>query len=177
MEIGAIGRASADAGYAPQWKNMLQNVPQAAQREGGALPEDVIGQMPPVAEKGKGSGVSGRTEDGECQTCASRTYQDGSNDPGVSFKTATKVDPDAAAGAVRGHEMEHVMREQFKAEQANRRVVSQSVVMHTAICPECGSSYVSGGTTRTVTKGADVSKQYQTQMPQDETGKNLSVEV
>ena len=30
--------------------------------------------------------------------------------------------------------------------------VSQSVTMHTEICPECGKAFVSGGTTRTVTK-------------------------
>ncbi len=30
-------------------------------------------------------------------------------------------------------------------------MVSQSVTYHTAICPECGKAYVSGGTTRTVT--------------------------
>ena len=34
-------------------------------------------------------------------------------------------------------------------------MVSQNVTMHTEICPECGKSYVSGGTTRTVTKAAD----------------------
>ena len=31
-------------------------------------------------------------------------------------------------------------------------MVSQSVTMHSEICPECGKSFVSGGTTRTVTK-------------------------
>ena len=31
-------------------------------------------------------------------------------------------------------------------------MVSQSVTLHTDICPECGDVYVSGGTTRTVTK-------------------------
>ena len=42
-------------------------------------------------------------------------------------------------------------REQAKAVQEDREVISQSVTMHTAICPECGKTYVSGGTTRTVT--------------------------
>ena len=90
-------------------------------------------------------------EEGECQTCKERKYQDGSDDPGVSFKTPTNVDPDMAASAVRGHEMEHVYREQAKAQREDREVVSQSVTYHTAICPECGKAYVSGGTTRTVT--------------------------
>ena len=91
-------------------------------------------------------------EEAECQTCKNRKYQDGSDDPGVSFKTATNVAPEQAAAAVRGHEQEHVVREQAKAQREDRKVVSQSVTIHTAICPECGDVYVSGGTTRTTTK-------------------------
>ncbi|WP_297300786.1 hypothetical protein [uncultured Oscillibacter sp.] len=91
-------------------------------------------------------------EEGECETCESRKYQDGSDDMGVSFQTPTNIKPEQAASAVRGHEMEHVYREQAKAGREGRKVVSQNVTMHTEICPECGKSYVSGGTTRTVTK-------------------------
>ena len=101
-------------------------------------------------------------EEGECQTCKERKYQDGSDDPGVSFKTPTNIAPEQAASAVRGHENEHVVREQVKARQENRKVVSQSVTYHTAICPECGKVYVSGGTTRTVTR-ADNSQQMEQQ--------------
>ena len=86
----------------------------------------------------------------ECQTCSRRRYQDGSNDSGVSFQTPTKVAPKAAAMAVRSHEQEHVSRNQSKAKQEGKKIVSQTVTIHTAICPECGSIYVSGGTTRTV---------------------------
>ena len=103
-------------------------------------------------------------EEGECQTCKERKYQDGSDDPGVSFKTPTNIAPEQAASAVRGHENEHVGREQAKARQEDRKVVSQSVTYHTDICPECGKVYVSGGTTRTVTK-ADNSQQTD---PQDQ---------
>ncbi len=91
-------------------------------------------------------------KEGECETCENRKYQDGSDDMGVSFQTPTNVKPEQAASAVRGHEMEHVVREQAKADREGRKVVSQNVTMHTEICPECGKSYVSGGTTRTVTK-------------------------
>ncbi|MCM1577951.1 MAG: hypothetical protein NC078_04030 [Ruminococcus sp.] len=91
-------------------------------------------------------------ENGECQTCKNRKYQDGSDDPGVSFKSATKISPEAAASAVRGHEMEHVYRNRAEAAREDREVVSQSVVIKTAICPECGKSYVSGGETKTVTR-------------------------
>ena len=57
--------------------------------------------------------------------------------------------------AVRGHEQQHVSREQAKAEREGRKVISQSVSIHTAVCPECGRVYVSGGTTRTVTAKDD----------------------
>ena len=106
-------------------------------------------------------------EEGECQTCKERKYQDGSDDPGVSFKTPTSVAPEMAASAVRGHEMEHVSREQAKAQREDRKVVSQNVTYHTAICPECGKTYVSGGTTRTVTK-ANTDTQQQDAAQQDQ---------
>ena len=96
-------------------------------------------------------GAQKALEEGKCETCEKRKYQDGSDDMGVSFQTPTRVDPDQAASAVRGHEMEHVVREQAKAQREDRKVVSQSVTLHTAICPECGKTYISGGTTRTVT--------------------------
>ena len=106
-------------------------------------------------------------EEGECLTCKERKYQDGSDDPGVSFKTPTSVAPEQAAGAVRGHENEHVVREQAKARREDRKVVSQSVTYHTGICPECGTAYVSGGTTRTVTK-ADTDGQAEQQSGQQQ---------
>lgn len=105
----------------------------------------------------------------ECETCKNRKYQDGSDDPGVSYKTPTRIAPDAAASAVRGHEMEHVTREQAKARQEGRKVVSQTVTMHTDICPECGKTYISGGTTRTVTKEQEeMSSRFQVGMPGNE---------
>ena len=96
-------------------------------------------------------GAQAAVEEGKCQTCEKRKYQDGSDDMGVSFQTPTRVAPEMAASAVRGHENEHVVRERAKAEMEDRRVVSQSVTLHTDICPECGKVYISGGTTRTVT--------------------------
>lgn len=93
-----------------------------------------------------------KEDNGECQTCKNRKYQDESDDPGVSFKSASKVAKGAAGAAVRGHEQEHVVRERAKAEREGREVMSQSVVIKTAICPECGDSYVAGGETTTVTR-------------------------
>jgi hypothetical protein len=81
----------------------------------------------------------------------SRTYKDQSSDPSVSFQTPTHVSPDMAAGAVAGHEQEHVRHEQAKAESSGRKVIFQSVTIQSSICPECGRSYVSGGKTTTIT--------------------------
>lgn len=103
-------------------------------------------------------------EEAECQTCKERKYQDQSDDPGVSYQTPTNIAPEQAAAAVRGHEQEHVVREQAAAQREDREVVSQSVTLHTAICPECGRVYVSGGTTRTATRSAeDLSRLFQQQ--------------
>lgn len=91
-------------------------------------------------------------DDGRCETCENRKYQDGSNDPGVSFKTASKITGNAE-GAVRAHEYEHVSRNQAKAEREGKEIVYQSVRIKHGTCPECGASYVSGGETVTVMRG------------------------
>lgn len=113
-------------------------------------------------------------EEGECQTCEKRKYQDGSDDMGVSYQTPTNIKPEQAASAVRGHEMEHVYREQAKAEREDRKVVSQTVTMHTEICPECGTAYVSGGTTRTVTK-ADTDNDVQQDAARQDAGRPAAI--
>ena len=125
------------------------NLPGAKSAEGNS---SVLPSNSETSALGESKSAQEVMEEGECQTCKERKYQDGSDDPGVSFKTPTNIDPDQAAAAVRGHENEHVVREQAKARQEDRKVVSQSVTYHTDICPECGKVYVSGGTTRTVTK-------------------------
>ncbi|NLW80042.1 MAG: hypothetical protein GXY32_11640 [Ruminococcaceae bacterium] len=93
-----------------------------------------------------------------CRTCKERRYTDGSNDAGVSFKTPQHIDPGASASVVSAHEQEHVTREQAKAQREGAKVVSQSVVLHGAICPECGRYYIAGGTTTTVTKSGGKSQ-------------------
>lgn len=85
----------------------------------------------------------------ECQTCATRTYKDGS-DENVSYKAPTHISPNAAGAAVRSHEQEHVANAYQKAaEHGNAQVLTASVSIQTSVCPECGRSYVSGGTTTT----------------------------
>jgi hypothetical protein len=85
----------------------------------------------------------------ECQTCKNRKYVDGSNE-NVSYKSAAHIAPGAAGNAVRAHEGEHVSNAYTKASQNNGKVISASVSIHTSVCPECGRTYVSGGTTNTM---------------------------
>ena len=98
-----------------------------------------------------------------CETCAARKYQDGSNDPGVSFKSPQHISPEQSGSVVMSHEMEHVTREQADAESEDREVISQSVQLFTGVCPECGKSYVSGGVTKTTTaakSNSDTAEQF-----------------
>ena len=145
--------AQQDAAQAVSLPGAKEDAAQAVSLPGAKSAQDANSPLPSetsaVSESKSAQEVM---EEGECETCKERKYQDGSDDPGVSFKTPTHIAPDQAAAAVRGHENEHVVREQAKAQQEDRKVVSQSVTYHTDICPECGKTYVSGGTTRTVTK-------------------------
>lgn len=84
----------------------------------------------------------------ECETCKNRKYQDGSDEM-VSFKAPSHISPEAAASRVRSHEQEHVSNAYKDAAQNNGKVVSCNVSIKTSICPECGRTYVSGGTTST----------------------------
>jgi len=118
-----------------------------------------------------------RSSPEDCETCKNRKYQDGSDEVNVSFKNASHVSPEAAASAVRAHENQHVNNAYDKAAQNNGKVLNASVSIHTAICPECGRSYVSGGTTNTTIKYTNEDNPYQQELKgQDATrlrGANL----
>ena len=107
----------------------------------------------------------GQKPDGteECQTCKNRKYQDGSDEM-VSFKSAAHISPAAAASVVRSHEQEHVSNAYAKASPGNGKVLRASVTLHTAICPECGRSYISGGTTNTQIKYYNEENPYQQEL-------------
>ena len=111
-----------------------------------------------AASEGKGIGRTSSPE--ECETCNNRKYQDGSNE-NVSFKSASHISPEAAGSAVRAHEGEHVSNAYTKAAQNNGKVVNASVSIHTSVCPECGRTYVSGGTTNTMIKYSNEDNPYQ----------------
>lgn len=147
----------------------------AADRNAGGLPGDSSGKeegkmidgryvsgperiKAEKKERDEKAGIKDPTE--ECQTCKNRKYQDGSDEM-VSFKTAQHVSPESAASAVRAHEQEHVSNAYKKAATDNGKVVSASVSIHTAVCPECGRTYVSGGTTHTQIKYYNEENPYQ----------------
>lgn len=140
---GGASSGSASGAYAAASENI--NDPQRAGNAWNA--EEDKG----ASYGGEGKSKKGRFDKNECHTCKNRSYQDGSDDPGVSFKAPTKMSPEQAATAVMGHEMEHVTRNQAEAKATGREVISQSVTLHTGICPECGRTYIAGGETRTVT--------------------------
>lgn len=125
-------------------------------------------------KKGK-YGIEDPTE--ECQTCKNRKYKDGSDEM-VSFKTAQHVSPENAASAVRAHEQEHVSNAYKKAAMNDGKVVSASVSIHMAVCPECGRTYVSGGTTATQIRYRNEENPYQKEMKSsDAANKYLGMNV
>lgn len=117
-----------------------------------------------ITEEDDSKKKNGRVSPEECETCKNRKYQDGSDEENVSFKTAAHISPESAGAAVRSHESEHVKNAYNKASNNNGQVVSTSVSIHTAVCPECGRTYVSGGTTNTQIKYFNESNPYQKSM-------------
>ncbi|MCM1044861.1 MAG: hypothetical protein NC417_05070 [Candidatus Gastranaerophilales bacterium] len=148
---------------------------------GGTSPlEDIPlpGMEDPEAEAKKKAGIEDPSE--ECQTCKNRKYKDGSDEM-VSFKSPTHISPQNAAAAVRSHEQEHVSNAYSKAAQNNGKVLKASVSIHMAVCPECGRSYVAGGTTHTQIKYYNEDTPYQKELKSADrakyVGMNLDVAV
>lgn len=146
--VGAIGSIGSSFGYQPIQYGYYGN-PLAT----GTNPTDkstaVVGNS---EDKDKQTGIDDpiakATGKQECETCKSRKYVDGSDEM-VSFKSPAKVNPSAAMAKVSAHEQEHVNNAYNKAAQNNGKVLQASVTIKTAICPECGKSYIAGGTTHT----------------------------
>lgn len=101
-----------------------------------------------------------RSSPEDCETCANRKYQDGSDEGNVSFKSASHISPESAGAKVRAHEGEHVSNAYKKAAQKNGKVLNASVSIHTSVCPECGRTYVSGGVTNTMIKYSNEDNPY-----------------
>lgn len=93
--------------------------------------------------------VKGATE---CKTCQNRKYVDGSNESDVSFKTPGVIKPGESFAKVSSHEREHVANAIEKGSKPGAKLVSASVQLKMGVCPECGRTYVAGGTTTTQIK-------------------------
>lgn len=118
---------------------------------------------------------SGKVAPVECQTCKNRRYQDGSDEM-VSFKTPGKISPEESYAKVMSHEQEHVANAIAEGNQENKELISATVSLKTAICPECGRAYIAGGTTRTMMKtyGSDPYSQNQKAFEREAaTGDNI----
>lgn len=106
-----------------------------------------------IGAAGRQSTKVGSSE--ECQTCKNRKYIDGSNEADVSFKTPSHIAPEKSASMVMSHEQMHVSNARQEGSKENADLVSASVRLKTAVCPECGKTYVAGGTTSTMIKYAE----------------------
>lgn len=109
---------------------------------------------------------SSKVEATECQTCKNRKYQDGSNDPNVSFKAPGHISPEQSYGKVMSHELEHVANARTESSKPGAKLISATVSLQMGVCPECGRTYVEGGTTRTTI-------QYQKGNPYDQGRKTI----
>lgn len=145
MTIGSAG------GYQPY--NMMYASPyaKAEKPQYESAVSDVKGERP-SANPDEVKKPGRRSSPADCETCKNRRYQDESGDNNVSFKSPSRISPDAAASKVRAHENQHVSNAYKKAAKNNGKVVNASVSIKTAICPECGKTYVAGGLTKTQIK-------------------------
>lgn len=121
--------------------------------------------LTPEEERAKASGHRSTPE--ECETCKRRKYQDGSDEM-VSFKAAGHIDPGNAASVVMSHEQEHVSNAYQKAKDHNGEVVRANVRLKTAVCPECGRTYISGGETTTQIRYYNEDNPYQQDMKESD---------
>lgn len=107
-----------------------------------------------------------KTGPSECQTCKGRKYVDQSNESNVSYKAPTNISPAASFAAVASHEQEHVSNAVSEGSKPGKELVSASVTLKLEVCPECGTPYIAGGTTRTTMK-------YNTSNPYENNRKSL----
>ncbi len=123
-----------------------------------------VQKMDPLQQQG-GTKVW-KSEPSECHTCQNRKYVDGSNENNVSFKTPTKISPEASYAMVSAHESEHVANAVSKGNQPGAKLISASVKLQMEVCPECGTPFIAGGETRTTI-------QYQEQNPYESNRKSV----
>lgn len=116
------------------------------------IPISGVGRVTPVNTNNtvdSSSKVKGTTE---CSTCESRMYVDGSNESDVSFKAPGHISPEQSYARVLSHEQEHVSNAVAKGNDPGKELLSATVSLQMATCPECGRRYVAGGLTKTIVK-------------------------
>jgi hypothetical protein len=121
----------------------------------------------PNANNSSAANAAYEAANAECSTCDSRTYQDVSNDGGVSFQSPTHISPGQSFSAVMSHEREHQSRESMKAQNNGSDVIMNIVRVFMGTCEECGTVYTAGGETKTVTASRSDSEHNQSEKPSD----------
>ena len=164
--MGAMGISPVSSGYGLDYSSYAGSV-NGVRGDGTGAQDD--GSQGVVLNPGESTkkAPGKKSSPAECQTCKERKYQDGSDEM-VSFKTPGHIDPDNAASVVMSHEQEHVSNAYKKAAQINGEVVQASVRLKTAVCPECGRTYVSGGETDTQIRYYNEKNPYQQTMKQSD---------
>ena len=113
-----------------------------------------VGQAEEIGrvEQKAGRTDSKKVDSSECMTCKNRKYVDGSDEGNVSFKAPGHIAPGSSAAMVSAHEQQHVANARREGSKDNAKLVSATVRLKLAVCPECGTSYVAGGLTSTTIK-------------------------
>lgn len=158
MAIAGIGTYGSYSGYGMSGSYGSYG---AGQAQRSAVPDENV-------KPGRKSSPS------ECETCRQRKYQDGSNEGDVSFKAPGHISPQASAGTVRAHEQEHVNNAYEKAAKEGGQVRSATVSLRTEVCPECGTSYVAGGETRTAISYPKEQEEAKNENPYEKNKKALN---
>lgn len=113
------------------------------------IPVSNVGKVTPINTDNTVDSASKVKPATECKTCQNRKYVDGSNEPNVSFKTPGNISPEQSFAKVSSHEREHVANAIAKGSKPGAKLMSASVALKMGVCPECGRTYVAGGTTTT----------------------------
>ncbi len=121
------------------------------------IPISSVGKVTPINTDNSvdsSAKVKGVTE---CSTCESRMYVDGSNESDVSFKAPGHISPEQSYSKVLSHEQEHVSNAVAEGSKPEAQLLSATVSLKMATCPECGRRYVAGGLTTTTMKYTEAS--------------------
>ena len=164
-EVSKLFKNAQESGYSPISFDLFEKDEDKTDASGNT--HGVI--LNPGASTHKAMGK--KSSPAECETCANRKYQDGSDENDVSFKTPSHISPSIAATVVLGHEHEHVANAYEKERNGEGEVSRVSVTLHNDICPECGRVFVAGGVTHTEMKHShgDESNPYAAEQKAEDT--------